>query len=328
MMRKSPLNSVVAAMAIMASAALSSSPAVSQGFPEAGKQIDLLVPFSAGGSVDVSARLIAPLLEKELGTSVQVLNRPGAGSQLGLNAMLRSKPDGYTMAFTILPLTITTYLNPQLKAAFSRKDFQPLAMHTSDAQYLTVLSNSRFKSVSEIIEAAKANPEKITTSATGRFSPEHLAILQLQELTGAKFSVVFFDGGAAQTAALLGGHIDFQLSTLGNFTSAYKSNQVKFLGVAAREDEPRLAGIPTLESEGFKIYSYVSRGISVPANTPEPILTKLTQAIEKVMQSPEHKKSVEEMYMTLRYMDPKEMSAFWDNVEAQTKPLLLSAAAE
>ena len=327
-MRKPPFKSLVGAIAIVTATALSVTPAFSQTFPDSGKPINLIVPFSAGGSVDVSARLIAPLLEKELGTSVQVMNRPGAGSQVGLNAMLRSKPDGYTMAFTILPLTITTYLNPQLKAAFSRKDFQPLAMHTSDSQYLTVLSNSRFSSAKEIIEAAKANPEKVTTSATGRFSPEHLAILQLQELTGAKFSVVFFDGGAAQTAALLGGHVDFQLSTLGNFTSAYKNKQVKFLGVASREDEPRLPDIPTLESQGFKIYSYVSRGISVPANTPEPILTKLTQAIEKVMQSPEHKKSIEEMQMTLRYMNPKTMSSFWDEVETQTKPLLLSATAE
>ena len=327
-MRKLPLNALTAAMAIVASATLSVMPAAGQTFPEAGKPINLIVPFSPGGSVDVSARLIAPLLEKELGTTVQVVNRAGAGSQVGLNAMLRSKPDGYTMAFTILPLTITTYLNPQLKAAFSRKDFQPLAMHTSDAQYLTVLSSSRFKSAKEIIEAAKASPNKITTSATGRFSPEHLAILQLQELTGTKFAIVFFDGGAAQTAALLGGHVDFQLSTLGNFTSAYKNNQVRFLGVAAREDEPRLDNIPTLESQGYKIYSYVSRGISVPAHTPEPVLTKLTQAIEKVMQSPEHKKSVDEMFMTLRYMNPKDMASFWDGVEAQTKPLLLSAAAE
>lgn len=326
-MRNAP-SSFAAAISVVISTAFAATPAISQSFPDASKPINLIVPFSAGGSVDVSARLIAPLLEKELGTAVQVVNRAGAGSQVGLNAMLRAKPDGYTMAFTILPLTITTYLNPQLKAAFSRKDFQPLAMHTSDAQYLTVLTSSRFKSAKEIIEAAKANPEKITTSATGRFSPEHLAILQLQQLTGAKFAMVFFDGGAAQTAALLGGHVDFQLSTLGNFTSAYKNNQVRFLGVAAREDEPRLPGIRTLESEGFKIYSYVSRGLSVPANTPEPILTKLTQAIEKVMQSPEHKKSVDEMQMSLRYMNPKEMSSFWDEVEAQTKPLLLSAAAE
>ena len=325
-MRKSSLKAWIAAIAIAASVASTS--AIGQSFPEPGKPINLIVPFSAGGSVDISARLIAPLLEKQLGTTVQVVNRPGAGSQVGLNAMLRSKPDGYTMAFTLLPLTIVTYLNPQLQATFGRKDFQPLAMHTSDPQYVTVLTGSRFKTTKEIIDAAKASPGKVTTSATGRFSPEHLAILQIEKLTGAKFSVVFFDGGAAQTAALLGGHIDFQLATLGNVTSAFKNNQVKFLAVAAREDEPRLPNIPTLDKEGYKIFSYVSRGISVPANTPEPILTKLTQAIENVMQSPEHKKSIDEQFMTLRYLNPKDMSSFWDEVEAQTKPLLLSATAE
>lgn len=325
-MRRSLKLSALAAAAALVLATVPNKAAQSQAFPEPGKTINLIVPFSAGGSVDVSARLLAPLLEKELGTTVQVQNRAGAGSQVGLNAMLRAKPDGYTLAYTILPLTIATYLNPQLKAPFGRKDFGPLAMHTSDAQYVTVLTGSRFKGFKEIIDAAKANPEKVTTSATGRYSPEHLAILQLQKLTGAKFSVVFFDGGAAQTAALLGGHIDFQLSTLGNVTSAYNGKQVRFLAVAAREEEPRLADVPTMVSQGVEIYSYVSRGISVPASTPAPVVTRLTQAIEKVMQSAEHKKSTADLYMTLRYMNPQEMASFWDDVEAQTKPLLAETA--
>ena len=292
-------------------------------FPEKGRTINVIVPFAAGGSVDISARLLAPLLEKDLGTPVQVVNRPGAGSQLGINAMVRAKPDGYTLAYTLLPLTVTTYLNHQLKAAFGRKDLQPLAMHTSDAQYVTVVANSRYKTLKELIDAAKANPEKVTTSATGIYSPEHLAILQLEKAVGAKFSVVFFDGGALQTTALLGGHIDFQLSTLGNFTSAHKNGQVRFLGVMSREDEPRLLpDVKTVESQGYKIYSYVSRGISVPAGTPAPIVEVLSRAIKKALESDEHKKSIKEMNMTLNYMNPQKMTAFWDEVEQQVKPLL------
>ena len=310
--------------AIVAAGSLVMGTVAHAAFPEKGRPITIIVPFSAGGSVDVSARLLAPLLEKELGTPVQVQNKPGAGSQLGINTMARAKPDGYTLGYTLLPLTVTTYLNPQMKASFSRKDLQPLAMHTSDAQYVAVPSDSRFKSFKEIIEAARANPEKITTSATGNYSPEHLAILQLEKAIGAKFAIVFFDGGSAQTAALLGGHVDFQLSTLGNFTSAYKAGKVRFLAVSAREDEPRsIAEIPTIASQGHPIYSYVSRGISVPAGTPAPVVERLTKAIHKAMDSPEHKKAVSDMNMTLMYMDPAKMGAFWDDVERQTKPLLL-----
>jgi len=188
------MNKLLCALALcLTHAVVAAQPAA---FPEKGRVITLIVPFAAGGSVDVSARLIAPLMEKELGTPVQVLNRAGAGSQVGLSAFARAKPDGYTLAYTILPLTVTTYLNPEIKAAFGRKDLQALAMHTSDAQYVTVLNSSRFKSMKEIIDAAKANPEKITTSSTGRFSPEHLAILQLEQAVGVKFGVVFFDGGS------------------------------------------------------------------------------------------------------------------------------------
>lgn len=298
--------------------------AVAQTFPEKGRPITIIVPFSPGGSVDVSARLLAPILEKELGTQVQVQNKPGAGGQLGIGTMARSKPDGYTMGFTLLPLTVTTYLNPQMKASFGRKDLQPLAMHTSDAQYLAVPTDSRFKSFKEIIEAARANPEKVTTSATGNYSPEHLAILQLEKAAGVKFAIVFFDGGSKQTAALLGGHVDFQLSTLGNFTSAHKAGKVRFLAVSAREDEPRtIPDVPTIASMGFPIYSYVSRGISVPAGTPPAVVDRLTKAIHKAMQSPEHQKAIGDMNMTLMYMDPAKMGAFWDEVERQTQPLLL-----
>ena len=294
------------------------------GFPEKGRIISLIVPFAAGGSVDISARLLAPLLEKDLGTTVQVVNKPGAGSQLGINSMVRAKPDGYTLAYTLLPLTVSTYLNPQLKASFGRKDMQPLAMHTSDPQYVTVVTNSQYKTLTELIDAAKAKPEKITTSATGIYSPEHLAILQFQKAAGVKFSIVFFDGGALQTTALLGGHIDFQLSTLGNFTSAYKNGQVRFLGAMARENETGLiAGVKTLESQGYKMYSYVSRGISVPASTPVPVVDALSSAIKKAIESDEHKKSIKEMNMTLNYMGPQRMAEFWDEVEQQVKPLLL-----
>jgi len=125
---------------------------------------------------------------------------------------------------------------------------------------------------------------------------------------------------------LLGGHIDFQLSTLGNFTSAYKNGQVRFLAVAAREDEPRLAGITTMESQGYKVHSYVSRAISVPAGTPPAVVEALSRAIKKSIESEPHKKSMEEMNMTLVYMDPGKLTSFWDSVERQTKPLLLNEA--
>ena len=298
-----------------------------QDFPQ-DRPINILVPFSPGGSVDISARLLAPLLEEELGTTVQVLNRPGAGSQVGINELVRAAPDGHTMGYTILPLTITTYLNPHLNAAFDRDDMQPLAMHTSDAQYLTVLEDSRFESAADIIEAGKANPGEVTTSATGRYSPEHLAILQLEEMTGADFAMVFFDGGSAQTAALLGGHIDFQLSTLGNFTSAYKNGQVRFLGVAAREEEERLPGIDTLESQGYPIFSYVSRGLSVPAGTPEPIVQKLSDAISNALESAEHQQKMSEMNMSIQYMDPESMAAFWDDLQQRIEPLLQSEVSD
>ena len=115
--------------------------------------IRIVVPYAAGSAGDLILRQMLPGLQTRLGQSLVVDNKAGAGGNIGAMDVVRAKPDGYTLAYTILPLTVTTYLNPEIKAAFGRKDLQALAMHTSDAQYVTVLNSSRFKSMKEIIDA-------------------------------------------------------------------------------------------------------------------------------------------------------------------------------
>ncbi len=297
-------------------------PAAKVDFPAKGKNISLIVPFPAGGSTDVGARLLAPLMEKELGVPVQVVNKAGAGSQVGITDLVQSKPDGYTLAYTLLPATVTIYLDPERKAVFGRKDLQFVAMHVSDPQLVAVAANSPYKTLKDLIDAAKANPEKIKAASVGILGPEHLSILQLQKAAGVKFAIVQFDGSAPATSALLGGHTDFQMGTLGVFASAYKNGQVRFLGVMDKEESRLAPGVKTLESQGYKIYSYVSRALSVPAGTPAPVVDILTSAVKKAMESEDHKKKIEEMGMTLTYMGPDKTAAFWDDVEAQVKPLM------
>ncbi|MGE5618105.1 MAG: tripartite tricarboxylate transporter substrate binding protein [Sphingomonadaceae bacterium] len=292
------------------------------GFPDKGKTISLIVPFPPGGSTDVGARLLAPLMEKELGVPIQVVNKAGAGSQVGITELAQSKPDGYTLAYTLLPATVTIYLDPERKAVFGRKDLQFVATHVSDPQVVAVAANSPYRTLQELLDAAKANPEKIKASSVGVMGPEHLSILQLQKAAGVKFAIVQFEGSAPATSALLGGHTDFQLGTLGVFASAYKNGQVRFLGVMDKEESRLLPGVKTTESQGYKIYSYVTRVLSVPAGTPAPVVDVLSSAVKKAMETEEHKKKIEEMGMTLTYMGPDQTAAFWDDVETQVKPLM------
>lgn len=310
------------ALALTVASIVSVGPAGANDFPEKGRTITMIVPFSAGGSTDVSARILAAGLEKELGTTVQVVNKPGAGSQLAVTDLLRARPDGYTIGYLTLPHVVTLYTDRDRQAPFSRKDLVPIAMHASDPQLLTVSASSPYKTAKELIDAARAQPGKIKGAAVGILGPEHLAMLQIERATGARFAKVQFDGGAPAMAAVLGDHVDFYTGTLGVFASAAKANTVRFLGVLDSEKNPLTPDVPTLASQGFEVLSYISRIVTVRAGTPQPIIDRLSSAIKKVTESEDHKARILAMGLTLRYMSPTETARFWDQVEATVSPLI------
>jgi tripartite-type tricarboxylate transporter receptor subunit TctC len=291
-------------------------------FPGKGKTVTLVVATSAGGSTDIGARLLAGPLEKELGCRVQIENKPGAGHQVGLTAVSRSKPDGYTIAMSVLPQTLTLYLDPERKAIFNRKSFQPLGMQVIDPGTFAVKTDSPYKTIKDVIAAAKASPGKIRVSATGIMSDDHLAVMRLQKLTGAKFAIVQFDGSAPSMAALLGGHTDLYTGNIGDTVPQFKTGEIRVLGIMDDEESPFLPGIKTLESQGIKLISSSSRGIVAPAGVPKEIANILANAIKKAIDNEAARKKMEEQGLTVRYMDPAKMEAYWTEMEEQVKPFI------
>jgi tripartite-type tricarboxylate transporter receptor subunit TctC len=300
-------------------------PAKKVDFPQKGKSISLIVPFTAGGATDVGARLLAPLLEKELGTQIQVINRPEAGGQTGYMELANAKPDGYTLGYAVLPSLITLYLDPQRKATFNRKSFMPLALHVIDPDAIAVTTESPYQTLKDLFDAAKAKPGTLKAAVSAVLGPSHLDILQTQKLTGTDFSMVHFDGGAPGTTALLGGHVDAKWGNVGDFMPTIKgSGGIKVLGVMDKEESKFLPGVKTLDAQGIKQYSATSRGLALPAGTPQDIADTLSAAIKKAMLDPDHQKKMEEMGVAVRYMDPAQFGAYWDEVEAPLKPLIES----
>ena len=298
-------------------------PAKKVDFPQKGKAITLIVPYTAGGATDVGARLLTPLLEKELGTQVQVLNKPEAGAQVGNMELANAKPDGYTLGYTVLPSTITLYLDPERKATFNRKSFLPLALHAIDPAVVGVKDDSPYKTMKDLIDAAKAKPGQLKAAVTGILGPSHLDILQTMKLTGTDFSIVHFDGSAPGVTALLGGHVDAKWGNIGDFMPTMKgSGGIRILGVMDTQESKFLPGVPTFQSQGINQIAAVSRGLSLPAGTPKEIVDILSAATKKAMQDPEHQKKLEEMGVAVRYMSPEEFGAYWDRSEAELKPLV------
>lgn len=297
-------------------------PAAKVTFPEKGKSITIIVPFPAGGTTDLAARVLGSYMEKDLGVPVQVVNKPGATSQTGLTEFAKSKPDGYTLAYFILQNAIAAYLDPERKAAFGRKDIKPIGMVGEDPKLVAVKSDSPYKSMKELLEAARAKPGTMTFGAGGILSPEHIWGLQLQQSAGVKFSTVQFDGIAPTMTALLGGHVDFVTGSMGALSGPMKEKQLRVLTIADRQPTPLAPEVPTIESEGYKVYCLLSKAVAVPADTPKEIVDILTKSVEKAMANPEHKKKILDMALDFRYTGPEQTAAYWDELEKGIAPLI------
>lgn len=303
-------------------------PAKKTDFPAKGRAVSLIVPYPAGGGSDIGARVLAPLWERELGTSVEILNKGGAGSQVGVTELARAKPDGYTIGYPNWPTIITMYLDSDRKAVFGRKDFQTVGLHLFDPIAVAVKAGSPYKSLKDLVDAALANPEKIKVSDTGLLSPDHLTILQLQRLTGAKFANVHFEGGAPAVTALLGGHTDAAFGGLSPFLPQVRNGELRVLATMDREETKFIPGVKTAEAQGFKLNFGLSRGFIAPAGTPKEVVGLLSAAMKRAMDKDEHKKKMDEMGQTPRYLDPDQFAAFWDSLETEVKPLVEQAKKE
>jgi tripartite-type tricarboxylate transporter receptor subunit TctC len=290
-------------------------------YPQKGKSIQMLVGNAAGGPTDLGARIMAAGLEKELGVPVVVVNKPGANGQIQLTQVASAKPDGYIFGTVNFPVTITGYLDPARKATYNRKSFEPLAMHVNDPNIFAVLTKSPYKTLKDLVEAAKTKPKTITVSS-GMRNDEQIGIVQLQKMTRAEFAQVSFTQGTAPSVvALLGGKIEVHCGHAADVLGHVKSGDVRVLGVMDDEDSPFLPGVKTFEAQGYKIYSASSRGYLMPAGTPREIVNTLSGAMKKVMATEEHKKRMAEMGLSVRYMDPAQLSKFWEESETMVKEL-------
>ncbi len=294
-------------------------------FPQAGRSISLFVGYPAGGGADQAARLLAAMMEKEIGTPISVINKVGAGGQVGLTELVRSKPDGYTLGYAIFPFAATSFMDPRRQAIYKRTSFQPIAGQFENPKVIVVQAGSPYKSMKELVEAAKANPEKVKAAAGGVLGDTHLSLLQLEKVAGIKLALVHFQGGADGAAALLGGHVDMGSHVPPEILSHYKSGAVRALGVSGKQESRYFPGAKTLESQGYPVDVLVVGGLIAPAGVPKDVVDILSRAAGKVIQGPEHNKRIEQMGYTVVYRNPEQFAKFWAEAEEQFRPIMEQA---
>lgn len=298
-------------------------PAKKVDFPKKGKQVTLIVGYAPGGPSDGMARVLAPFLEKELGAPVVVVNKPGASSQVGTLEMVKSEPDGHTIATMNLPTTLNIYLDKDRDAGFARKDLALLSAFDRQPSTVLVKNDSPMKTLKDLVDAAKDPSKRVRAGSTGLMSVQHLAILELEQLAGVKFTVVHFDGTGPTTTALLGGHIDAMWSSVNPGTmGVIWGGEARSLGVMSHDPHPLLPGVGTYKEQGYPMYVYVTYCWAAPVGVPEEVLGVLRAAMDKVALNPEFKQQMEKIGLSVNYLNAKDLDTFWAQSERTVAPLL------
>ena len=319
-----PTKAPAAAPTVAPTAAPTPVPTPKVSYPEKGKTVTVIVPWSAGASNDIVSRMFAAEIEKDLGVPFQVVNKPGATTQIGMTEIANAKPDGYTIGLNSLQTTISVYLDPERKATFNRNSFQPISTLILDPFVIYVQGDGPYKTTKDLIDAAKAKPESIKVGTNGVMSPSHMSWLLLEKAAGVKFAAVHFDGGAPNMTALLGGHVDASSTTPGGNLDKIRSGQLRALAVFDREKSPMLPDVPAITSQGYNAIMLRTAGWDAPAGTPMPIVEVLGAAIKKVMEMPEIKQKAVDQGITLYPMDAKQYAAHWEEAEKDIKAVLTS----
>lgn len=314
------MKQVVAALFTLAMLALGMpAPAQEPPFPQRGN-VEITVLFPAGSSADVTARLLADGMSKQLGANVIVVNRPGAGGGIGYKYVASQKPDGYSLVWNSNSISTTFYSG---QSTVDYKAFDGVARVLAESPVLAVRGDAKWKTLGDFIGDAKANPGKITVANSGAGSHTHISSAALFKTAGVEVTEVPY--AAAQVVPnLLGGHVDAMLQLPGAVTGQVKSGQVRLLAVLVPERDPALPDVPTAREQGVNVNVEAWRGIAVPRGTPKPVIAALEAAVRKTVETPEFARGAEKFGVRPAFLPAAEFDALVAKEDADTARLMAS----
>ena len=253
------------------------------------KPIKIIVPFAPGGSNDVVMRLLAPSLTEELGQSVIIENRPGGGATIGMDVVAKSKPDGYTLG-----VANTSYgANPFVMSKMpfdTQKDFTPITLVGKVPLVVIVNPSFPVRSIKELIDYAKKNPEMINYGSAGNASAPHLAGALFEYMTGTKMTHIPYKSGGEATAALLGNITQLQFAAVPSAIQQIRVGRLIPIAVTTMDRDESLPEVSTVDQSGVKDFDMADWiGIVAPAGTPDTVVKRLNEAFVKALSKPENR---------------------------------------
>jgi tripartite-type tricarboxylate transporter receptor subunit TctC len=306
-------------------AALCAGSALAQGYPA--KSIRIVVPFPPGGNSDVNARIIAQPLQEQMGQTVVIENRTGAGGMIGTDVVAKAPADGYTLVLgsdgptTISPLI---YRKPPYDPI---KDFAPASMLSLTAMVIVVHPSVPAKNVKELVALAKARPGTLLRASGGVGTANHIAGESFQTMSGTRMVHVPYKGTPLALVDLIGGHVDLLFDTTPSVIGSIKQGKVRALAVTTQKRAMALPDLPTVEeAAGIKGYeANVYTGLLAPAGTPRDILNRISSEVAKALGNPAVRERFFELGAEPQAMSPDEFARFLRDTHVKLGKVIAAA---
>lgn len=265
------------------------------------KSIKLTVAYGAGGTTDLTARVLASILEQELDTTVTVLNKPGGGGSVAAGLGKIERPDGYSL-FTVT--TGAAILSPHMQDLpyDSLKDFTYISQFAQWNLGVVVPKDAPYNTMQEFIAFAKENPGEVSYAISGTGTPQHLTMQRLAGVEEIDWKVIPYKGGADAVTALLGGHVDAMAGAT-EWLPQVESGDFKLLGILTDKRMAQFPDVPTLLDLGYDISAPSILGIAGPANIPDDVVAKIDSSIKAATENQELQAIIEKLAMQIKYLD-------------------------
>jgi tripartite-type tricarboxylate transporter receptor subunit TctC len=298
---------LISALAV-AACAFAAAAAQAQDWPA--RQVTIIVPFSAGGTTDMFARILAQGMQQKYGTPFIVENRPGAGGNIGALAAARAAKDGYTLLVgTVSTHAINPFLYKNLQHD-TEKDFQPVSLIARLPNLLVVNPKVPAKTVAELVDHLKQNSGKLSYGSSGAGTSTHLASELFQMKTGTKMVHVPYRSSGDVMNALMGGHIDLAFDNMTLAWPQAKAGTMRAIAVTSTDRSATAPEVPPVADTlaGFDATSW--HGLFAPAGTPKPVVDKLAAEVKRIFEAPEVQKNLQEVGAVPSPMTPEQFVAF------------------
>jgi tripartite-type tricarboxylate transporter receptor subunit TctC len=281
------------------------------------KTVRLISPYGAGGSNDISARILAEQLGKRLGQQFIVDNKPGAGTRLGNELVARAAPDGNTLLYAAAPYATVETLYGKLSYD-PRKDLRAVSLAVIAPVFLIVNADSPFKTTADLVAYGKNKPEGLTFASPGSGSGPHLAAELFFKEAGVKGLNVHFRGDATAYTELLAGRVDATMTAITSALPHIQAGKLRVLGVSSEQRSPIHPSAPTLREQGFaKVVGYGWFGLMAPAATPQRIVDRLSEEVKAILTDAVVKQKLAGLGLQAQGSSPAEFAAFIDQEMAR-----------